>query len=123
MDTQKDKPSTIDEYIQGFPVEVQEILQSIRQVIREEAPEAMEKISYQIPTFYLYGNLIHFAAFQKHIGLYPSPKGIKAFEDKLSPYKRSKGSIQFPLKQPIPLELIREIVRYRLREQTQEKKK
>ncbi|MDF2906130.1 MAG: hypothetical protein K0R34_1451 [Herbinix sp.] len=107
---------TIDEYIATFQPEVQTILNNIREIIREVVPEATEKISYQMPTFYLDGNLVHFAAFQKHIGFYPTPSGIDAFQEELSKYKGAKGSVQFPLNQPIPYDLIRRIVLYRLEE-------
>ena len=104
----------IDEYISTFPLEIRNILENIREIIRQEAPEAIEKISYQMPTFYLNGNLIHFAAFKKHIGLYPTPDGIIPFSQRLAQYKTSKGAIQFPLDKPIPYELIRDITRYRV---------
>jgi uncharacterized protein YdhG (YjbR/CyaY superfamily) len=114
---------TIDEYIASFPPEIQEILCKIREIVRELVPEATEKISYQMPTFYLNGNLVHFAAFQKHIGFYPTPSGIDAFQVELSKYKGAKGSVQFPLNQPIPYDLIRRIVLYRLEESRNSKKK
>lgn len=107
---------TIGEYIAQFPQPVQQILQEIRQVIQDTAPEAEEKISYQMPTFYLHGNLVHFAAYKNHIGFYPAPTGIEAFRDELSLYKGAKGSVQFPLSKPIPFELIRKIVMFRLKE-------
>lgn len=108
--------NSIESYIGQFPAEVQQILREIRQVIKEAAPEAEEKISYQMPTFYLNGNLVHFAAFKHHIGFYPTPSGTEAFEQQLLPYKRSKGTIQFQLNQPIPYDLIRQIVEFRVRE-------
>lgn len=107
---------SIDAYIAQFSTEIQEKLKSFRQVIREEAPEAKEKISYQMPTFELFGNLVHFAAFKNHIGFYPAPSGIEAFKDELSVYKGAKGSIQFPLDKPLPYDLIRRIVRFRMAE-------
>lgn len=113
---------TIDEYIAIFPQEVQLILSNIRTLIKELVPEATEKISYQMPTFYLGGNLVHFAAFKNHIGFYPTPNGIEAFREELSKYKGAKGSVQFPLNQPIPYELIRKIVLYRLEESRNQKK-
>ena len=122
METKQAAPSTIDEYIAQFPEEIQQKLQEIRAVIRAAAPEATEKISYQMPTFYLRGNLVHFAAFKKHIGFYPVLSGIAAFEEKLAPYKRSKGAVQFPLDQPIPTELIGRIVQFRVAENLQKKK-
>jgi uncharacterized protein YdhG (YjbR/CyaY superfamily) len=107
---------TIDEYIMQFSPEVQEILKMLRKVIKESAPNATEKISYQMPTFFLHKNLVHFAACKNHIGFYPTPSGIKAFKEELSGYKGSKGSIQFPLNKPIPYELISKIVKYRVAE-------
>ena len=115
--------TTIDEYIATFSPEIQSILRNIREIVRELAPEATEKISYQMPTFYLNGNLVHFAAFKKHIGFYPTPSGIEAFQEELSKYKGAKGSVQFPLNQPIPYDLIRKIVIYRLEESRNSKKK
>jgi uncharacterized protein YdhG (YjbR/CyaY superfamily) len=109
-------PQTIDEYIAGFPADVQEVLQKIRKTIHEAAPEATEKISYQMPTFYLKGNLVHFAAFKEHIGFYPVPTGIEKFKKELSVYKQGKGSAQFPLDQPMPYELITKIVKFRVKE-------
>ncbi|KWW21802.1 hypothetical protein AS888_04695 [Peribacillus simplex] len=107
---------TIDEYILQFPEEVQEILKTVRNVIKAAAPEASEKISYQMPTFAIHGNLVHFAAYKNHIGFYPTPSGILAFEDALSDYKRSKGAVQFPLNKPIPYDVISEIVTFRVKE-------
>jgi uncharacterized protein YdhG (YjbR/CyaY superfamily) len=109
-------PKNIDEYIAGFSPAVQTILQAIRQTIHEAAPDAQETISYQMPTFTLHGNLVHFAAFKNHIGFYPVPSGIDAFKDELAVYKQGKGSVQFPLDQPIPYDLIRRIVAYRVEE-------
>jgi len=106
----------IDEYIRQFPEEVQVLLQEIRQLIKETAPEAEEKISYQMPTFFLDGNLVHFAAYKNHIGFYPAPSGIEKFKQELSKYKSAKGSVQFPLNQPIPFDLIRKIVAFRVAE-------
>lgn len=107
---------TIDEYIAMFPEDVQRILNELRQTIKEAAPEAQETINYQMPTFTLNGNLVHFAAFQNHIGFYPTPSGIEAFKNELSLYKGAKGSVQFPIDQPLPLSLIRKIVEYRVQE-------
>ncbi|MNM12014.1 hypothetical protein D3C81_221850 [compost metagenome] len=109
-------PKSIDEYIASYPPELQNLLQSVRQAIRDAAPEAEEKISYRMPTFFFHGNLVHFAAFNRHIGFYPAPSGIEAFKQELSAYKSSKGAVQFPLDQPIPYELIRKITAYRVRE-------
>ncbi len=113
-------PATIDEYITGFPVEVQAMLEKLRQTIRTAAPDATEKISYRIPTFYLNGNLVHFAAFKHHIGFYPTSNGVSAFQDELSKYKTSKGAIQFPLDKPLPLELVKKIVGFRVTENLKE---
>ena len=108
--------TNIDEYIADFPPDVQVILEKIRQTIRQAAPEAQETINYAIPTFTLKGNLVHFAAFEKHIGFYPTPSGIEHFKSELSGYDMAKGSVQFPLNRPIPYELISEIVRFRVQE-------
>lgn len=107
---------SIDEYISKFPPEVQEILQTLRRVIRESAPEATEKISYQMPAFYLHGNLVYFAAHRRHIGFYPTASGVKAFEHELSAYRVSKGTIQFPIDKPLPYDLIKRIVKFRVAE-------
>jgi uncharacterized protein YdhG (YjbR/CyaY superfamily) len=107
--------SEIDGYIKGFPVDVQERLNIIRDIVRELAPEATERICMRMPTFDLNGKwLVHFAGFEKHIGFYPQPEGVTAFKDKLKGYKTSKGSVQFPLDKPLPVELIREIVVFRV---------
>jgi uncharacterized protein YdhG (YjbR/CyaY superfamily) len=126
MEDNKVKFNSIDEYIGLFPSEVQDILTTLRKVIKEAAPEATEKISYQMPTFAMHGNLVHFAAYKKHIGFYPAASGVAAFTDKLVEYKTSKGAIQFPIDKPLPYELIKEIVRYRVDEnmkRSEEKKK
>ncbi|MHB1484433.1 MAG: iron chaperone [Saccharofermentanales bacterium] len=99
-----------------FPPEIQAILNRLREVIHEAAPEAIEKISYQMPTFWQNGNLVHFAAFKNHIGFYPTPDGITGFKDELSVYKNAKGSVQFPLDQPVPYDLVGRIVRFRVAE-------
>lgn len=114
MNSNTIKPDNIDEYISTFPKETQIILEKIRSVIREAAPGAEETISYAIPTFKLNGNLVHFAAFKSHIGFYPTPTGIEEFEKELSVYKQGKGSVQFPLDKPMPLQLIDRIVKYRV---------
>ncbi|NVO12040.1 MAG: DUF1801 domain-containing protein [Bacteroidales bacterium] len=111
----------IDIYICGFPNEVQILLEQVRSTIRQVAPEAEETIKYAIPTFVLNGNLVHFAAFKNHIGFYPIPSGIEAFKKELSVYKQGKGSVQFPLDQPMPLELIAKIVKFRLEENQRKK--
>ena len=97
----------VDRYIAAFPGSTQRLLQQMRETIRKAAPQAEEKISYAMPTYVLHGNLVHFAAFKNHIGFYPVPTGIKAFEKELSAYKGAKGSVQFPLDQPLPLDLVR----------------
>ena len=116
MKTKPSAPTTIDEYIAGFPPDVQAILQKIRATIHKAAPQAEETISYQMPTFVLHGNLVHFAAFKHHIGFYPVPTGIEAFKKELSAYPSGKGSVQFPLDQPIPYGLISKIVKFRVKE-------
>jgi uncharacterized protein YdhG (YjbR/CyaY superfamily) len=122
------KPQTIDEYIATFPKDIQEILETLRATIKKAAPDAEETISYQIPTFKLKRNLVHFAAYKHHIGFYPTSSGIEKFKQELSAYKGAKGSVQFPLDQPVPLELISKIVKYRVKEnlekaETKSKKK
>jgi uncharacterized protein YdhG (YjbR/CyaY superfamily) len=115
MRTEQTAPRTIDEYIAGFPPEVQEILQKVRATIHKAAPGAEETIKYRMPTFTLKGNLVYFAAFKDHIGFYPTPRGIDEFKDELSRYKQGKGSIQFPLDKPIPYALISRMVKYRVK--------
>lgn len=107
---------TMDEYIAEFPPETRRVLEEMRALIRAEAPGATETISYAIPTFDLNGHLVHFAAFERHIGFYPTSSGIEAFEEELKPYKHARGSVQFPLDRPLPRELIRRIVRFRVGE-------
>lgn len=109
-------PASIDEYIAGFPDDVKSILHRIRSVVQKAAPEAEETIKYAMPTFTLNGNLVHFAAFKNHIGFYPTPLVLSSFEAELAPYKKAKGSAQFPLTQPIPYELIKKIVQLRVQE-------
>ncbi len=106
--------NSMDEYISAFPADVRLRLSQIRELIREMVPDGSEAIKYGIPTFILNGNLIHFAAFKNHIGLYPTPTGMDAFAKELSIYKQGKGSVQFPLDQELPLDLIRRIVAYRV---------
>jgi uncharacterized protein YdhG (YjbR/CyaY superfamily) len=117
MDSSKTPPKDIDEYIANFPKDVQAILQKIRKVIKKAAPDAQETINYQMPTFTLNGNLVHFAAFEKHIGFYPTPTGIEKFKKEIDAYKNAKGSVQFPLDQPIPYDLISRITEFRVMEQ------
>ncbi len=116
MDKNINPAETVDEYILQFDEDIRQILQQIRQCIKEAAPEAAEKISYQMPTFILHGNLVHFAAYKKHIGFYPAPSGIEAFKDELSGYKGAKGSVQFPVDRPMPFDLISRIVKFRAAE-------
>lgn len=117
MDTVNNQPINIDDYIHLCPKDVGKKLTSIRRLIKEEAPNAEEAIKYRMPTFVLNGkNLVHFAAFQHHIGFYPIPSGIEKFKKELSLYKTSKGAVQFPLDQPLPLDLIRKIVKFRVTE-------
>ncbi|MBM3150669.1 MAG: hypothetical protein FJZ96_00450 [Chloroflexi bacterium] len=114
MENKKMGFNTIDEYIASFPPEVRARLAEMRAAIRAAAPQAEEKISYQMPTFYLEGNLVHFAAHTSHIGFYPAPQGIEAFAKDLSAYKGGKGSVQFPFDRPLPLDLARRMVEYRV---------
>jgi uncharacterized protein YdhG (YjbR/CyaY superfamily) len=112
----KSTPKSIDEYIANFPKDVREILEKLRITIREAAPVAEEAISYRMPTFRLNGNLVHFAAHKNHIGFYPTPSGIEKFKKELSVYEGAKGSVQFPIDKPLPLDLVDKIVRYRVAE-------
>jgi len=116
MTTEKKTIKDIDAYISNFPKDIQEILEKIRAIIRETAPDAEETIKYQIPTFTLKGNLVHFAAYKKHIGFYPTPTGIEKFKKELSAYQGAKGSVQFPLDKPIPYDLISKIATFRVKE-------
>lgn len=108
--------TSIDEYIATCPKEIQKTLKELRATIKAAAPEAEEKISYQMPTFALKGNLIHFAAFKNHIGLYPTSSGTQAFKRELSKYEGSKGAVRFPIDKPLPLKLISKIVKFRVAE-------
>ncbi|HUX11583.1 MAG TPA: DUF1801 domain-containing protein [Spirochaetia bacterium] len=116
MESRNKGYSSIDEYIQSFPPNSQIKLNEMRQIIKKSAPEAVEKISYLMPTFYFHGNLVHFAAYAKHIGFYPGANGISQFKNELKSYKSAKGSVQFPLEQPLPLDIIRKIVEFRVEE-------
>lgn len=116
MSADKRSAQTIDNYIASYPPEVQERLAAIRAAVREIAPQAEEAIKYGIPTFVLDGNLVHFGAFKHHIGFYPAPSGLEQFDDELTQYPRSKGAVQFPLDQPLPLDLIRRITAFRVQE-------
>lgn len=114
MEKNEPNPGTIDEYIALFPSNIQEILGRIRKIVHECAPEAGEAIKYRMPTFVLNGNLVHFAAFKNHIGFYPTPQGIEEFDRELSKYEQGRGSVQFPLDKPIPYDLIKRIVEFRV---------
>ncbi|MBL0740767.1 iron chaperone [Chryseolinea lacunae] len=107
--------ANIDEYIAGFPKPIQKKLEDMRATIKKAAPQAEEAIKYAIPTFVLHGNLVHFAAFKNHIGFYPAPQGLVAFKKELSGYEGAKGSVRFPLDQPLPLALVTKIVKYRVK--------
>jgi uncharacterized protein YdhG (YjbR/CyaY superfamily) len=117
------KPKDIDAYISGFPPNVQKILLQIRHEIKAAAPEAKETIKYDMPTFILTGNLVHFAAFKNHIGFYPAPTENECFKEELSPFKAGKGSVQFPLDKPMPLALISKIVKLRMLQDLEKYKK
>lgn len=107
-------PMNVDAYIADFPESTQALLQQIRSILKQAAPDAEEAISYGLPTLKLNGNLVHFGAFKNHIGFYPAPRGLEAFKEELAGYKGAKGSVQFPLDQPLPLDLISKITKYRL---------
>ncbi len=115
--------ATIDEYIRLRPKNVQQRLAAIRALIHRAAPEAIERMAYRMPTFYLNGNLVHFAAHANHIGFYPTPSGITHFKQELARYETSKGAIQFPLDEPLPLKLIEKIVKFRREENLAKKKR
>lgn len=116
MVTLKKQFKTINEYIAMFPKNVRGVLEKLRLAIRESAPNAEETINYGIPPFKLNGNLVHFAAFKKHIGFYPTPSATVAFKKELSPYKQAKGSVQFPIDKPIPFDIVKKIVEFRVKE-------
>ena len=115
MRTRPAVPKDIDEYIAGFPQNVQEILEKIRMTIRKAAPDAVETIKYLMPTFALKGNLVHFAAYKKHIAIYPAPTGTEEFDKELSAYRAAKSSVRFSLDKPIPFDLISQIVKFRVK--------
>jgi uncharacterized protein YdhG (YjbR/CyaY superfamily) len=121
MERKKQIFKSIDDYISSFPEPVQKKLTEIRKAIKEEVPEAVEKISYSMPAFALNGTLVYFAAHSKHIGFYPTASGIKAFANEISRYKSSKGAIQFPLDEPLPIGLIKKIARFRVEENRKKK--
>ncbi len=119
----KNQFKTIDGFIAGFPKSVRVVLEELRRVIRESAPGAEETISYGIPTFDLNGrHLVHFSAYKNHVGFYPTSSGIEAFRKELSPFKTSRGTVQFPLDKPIPYDLVKKIVKFRV-EETESRKK
>ena len=109
-------PSTIDEYIRQFPREVQKKLDDLRATIHRAAPDATEKISYGMPTFFQKKNLVHFAAYRNHIGFYPTASGVASFSNETTGYLTSKGAIQFPIDEPLPLDLVTRIVKFRVAE-------
>lgn len=116
MDSSASAPTSIDAYIAACPAEVRPVLEAVRRTIREAAPQATEKISYQMPTFDLHGNLVHFAAHSEHVGFYPTPSGIDGLGEAAARYRSGKGTMRFPLSEPMPLDLITEIVRMRVAE-------
>ena len=109
-------PTSVDQYIASFPSEVRAILKKVRATVRKAAPKAEETIKYRLPTLVLHGNLVHFGEFKTHIGFYATPSGNEQFRKELSAYKGAKGSVQFPLSEPIPFGLIGKIVRFRVQE-------
>jgi uncharacterized protein YdhG (YjbR/CyaY superfamily) len=117
----EDRHSKIDEYIDTFPEPTRSLLMRMRKTIQKAAPEAVEAICYRMPTYKLNGNLVHFAGYKKHIGFYPTPSAIEKFKNDLTLYRTSKGAIQFPIDQPLPLELVRKIVLFRIKESSAEK--
>ena len=119
----KKQYKNIDEYIAGFPENIQSILQNLRRVIHEAAPEAQETISYSMPAFKQNGILVYFAAFKDHIGFFPTSSGVSAFTKELTPYDTSKGTIRFPLDEPIPINLIKKIVKFKVQENRNKNKK
>src|SRR4051794_16579272 len=123
MKTENAETDTIDDYIKSFPELTAKLLKQIRSTIRKAAPKATEKISYGIPTFYYNGDLVHFAAFKNHIGFFPTPSAIEAFQKELKPYKTSKGTVQLPMTDPLPLKLIERIVKFRMIENGRKKPK
>ena len=123
MKASKKEFKTIDEYIATFPKNVQTILQEIRQAVRDAAPQAEEAISYQMPAFKLYGNLVYFAAFKNHIGFFPTSSVMEVFKEEVKEYKTGKGTLRFPMDKPMPLNLVKKIVKFRVKENLDKKKK
>ena len=119
MKTDAPEPKSIDEYVAAFPPRVRKVLEEMRKTIRAAAPDAVEAIKYRMPTFTLNGNLVHFAAYARHVGFYPTPSAIEKFRRELSAWKGAKGSVQFPLDEPMPLALVGRIVRFRVKEQVE----
>ncbi|CAD5253219.1 MULTISPECIES: iron chaperone [unclassified Imperialibacter] len=120
------KFKTVEEYFAAFPEKTQQLMEGLRATIKKAAPQAIEKISYNMPAFMLEGMLVYYAAYDKHIGFYPTPSGIEAFKKELAGYKGAKGSVQFPIDKPLPLDLIAQIVKFRVEEnldKAREKKK
>jgi len=123
MESSKSKFKTIDEYVATFPKNVRDVLEEFRRVIRESAPEAEEAISYGMPAFKLNGNLVYFAAWKNHVGFYPGgSSAVEVFKKELAPYKQSKGTVQFPYDKPIPFDLVKRIVKFRVTENLQKKR-
>ncbi len=116
-----EKPTTVDAYIQQYPPNVRTMLEELRHIIAKAAPEATERISYGMPTFYQDGNLVHFAAWKSHIGLYPVPSAIQKFAKELTLFQQTKGSVHLPFNQPLPVKLIEKIVKFRIEENEQKK--
>ena len=114
--------STIDEYIRSFPKAIQATLEKLRKTIHKAAPDATEAIAYGIPTFKLYGNLVHFGGYKNHIGFYPAPSGIEEFQNELAIYQTGKGTIAFPLDQPIPYDLVTKIVKFRVKKNLEKRR-
>jgi len=123
MNTSTNHYRSVDEYISNFPPHGQELLDSVRRIVREVAPEAVESIAYGMPAYRLNGPLVYFALYKNHLGLYPTPEGIAVFESELKPFRQGKGSVQFPLSQPLPLDLIRRIINQRVIENKKKAKK
>ena len=119
METDKIQAKNIDEYIANFPTDIQKMLNLIRQTIRNNAPEASEIISYSMPAFKFHGMLVYFAAYKHHIGFYPGASGIEAFKEEIKGFKNAKGTVQFPIDKPLPLDLISKIVQFRVTENTE----
>lgn len=117
------KIKTIDQYLDAFPPEVKKVMEKIRQVIRQVAPDAIETIKYGIPTFVHNGNLVHFGGYKNHVGFYPAPSGIEAFKKQLVKYQSGKGTIRFPINKPVPFDLIKQIVKFRVKQNLAKDKK